>query len=304
MNNGLTLLLTVTLLALLQFSIALNFHFLYDDWGNLWYIWSGNTKEYSEQFDFHPGNYLTFIPAAYLFGTNPIPYNFLGLVSKIGAAFVVGFFAATLLKQKKAFYLSAILYAAYFGSMESYTFTTARNNVLNLVALLLAFTFFMRSYFNKFQKEFIASLGFIVLSFFADPIRMIFVPFIFIGWEGLTRWYDKVLKSKEFIYRAVGVLAACLIGLITTKLGRSLFIQSDIVERQNILLSGTLVQYYQSPFLGLGSLIVSIIDLKFIEWIQQVSRFTFQFGFVFLLFLIVTPVIAIIRKSKSTHQGK
>ncbi len=294
--------LLIFFLALLNFNLALNFHFMYDDWGNLFYMVTKNSSGYVGQFDVHPGNYLTFLPLVPLFGVNPIPYNYFGLIVKIVIALCVGVFSATLLKDKKYFFIASIFYASYFGSEETYLFTTARNNALNIAAVCFSFTFFIKSYLNKDRKFFLGFIIALFLGFFADPARMMVIPPLLILWEFIERWQNKKLKQRDFLVRIGLVLIVSLVGILSTPLGRSIILPDANSPRGHIAQTLFSSEYYVNYFLGVGYLITSYfnIPLGIDQYFKTLIANTENIGKVFIALMWLVSIWRFFKKSSDS----
>lgn len=294
----------VILISIFNFGYALNFHFYMDDWGNIWYVLTDNKSGYEGQFNIHPGNYLVFLPVIKLFGLNPIPYNYLGLCTKIILSLVIGFLALTLLKRKDAFFYATVLYASYFGSLESYMWATARNNAFNLLAVAATIIFYIKSYFSQKKFLFTLSMFFLFMGFFADPARMIFLPFLLIVSDFIQTWTKEKSLKKVIRFRLLIVFAVSLLGIFSTELGRSIILPGSQSQHGYIFKAFSDPSYFQNFLLGLGYLITSyfILPNELLANAIIPTGLTTAIGGVFLVSLVVIGLYNI-TKGKDINYG-
>lgn len=251
-------LLLVSLLSVVSFNYALYFHFWLDDWMNLWFVLNNHASGYRGQFDYHPANYVIFFLQAFLFGTNPLVYNWFGVFCKIIVSLIVGLLAWQITRTKKAFYIATLLYASYFGGQESYVFVTARNNLVNLSVVCLTLVFYLQSKYRGSRKLFWLSLVFLYVSFVSDPGRMIFLPVLMIAYEFL-RWIVKPEGGfKQTVLNCSLFLIVGVAGFLSTPLGLNPGGQMQDGHFTKVFLS---ISNYQAFFTGLGDLLGSYLHL-------------------------------------------
>lgn len=291
----LSFVLLITLLSLLNLSLGLNFHFILDDWMNIWFVLAGDVKNFSTQFDYHPANYIVFLPFIYIFRDNPIPYNYLGLIAKIFASLTVGLMTAEITGKRKAFYFSAIIYASYFGAEESIVFTTARNNIANLILTCLTIYFYLTSFHTKNRIFLIFCLAFLFLTILADPIRMIFVPLLMIVFLFIV-YFKKNLTADLMFIKAILIIIVTIIALFSTVYGRQLFFPGQEVEKGFIYKSFSHTKDYPIFIINTGNLITSYFRIPLTsDVIPNVDRSAFFIGILFVFFLIVYGIYNIIK---------
>ncbi len=271
--------LIVVLLSLISFNYALGFHFWLDDWMNLWFVLNGHKEGYQGQFDIHPGNYVTFFSQVYLFGTEPLLYNWFGLVCKICLSFIVGLLAWVITKNKKSFYIGTLLYASYFGGMESFVFTTARNNLLNLGLVCFTIIFYLTGTYQNKNKLKGVGLLFLFLSFLSDPARMVFLPMLLIVYE-VVIWMRKRDESfSKALIRTSILIVVSLAGFFSTPLGTNLGGQTSSGHFSEIFFISS---NYYAFFTGLGDLIASYLHI----FKPQPVAYSWIIGVLFIIWLI------------------
>ncbi len=284
----------IALAAIISFWGFLKLHFMYDDWGMLWLakndlhrylrfvtLWPGGS---------HPILIISFLPWVYLFGTNPIYYNILGLLLKIISSVLFGYFLYVLTKSRKFFLISGLIYATCFIGLEAFSITATRNLPYIIILLLLCLIFYIKDNFKY-------SLLFLFLATLSDPFRILPFPLLLLV-------MDNVLKKKrKFLTTAAILLITVFVGIcVSGGVGRDFIFVGQSKSLSNMALAFSSKDNIQNVFASLGYLVSAYFSKNldysnaFINFIKTQE----QFGIVIVSCLTaLTIFLTLLNKKKN-----
>lgn len=208
LNKPVILIPLLTIFSLVSFWRILSFNFFQDDYQFLWYALFHPLNHFITFR--HPGTPLEALVFTYIFGLNPLPWEIIGIVIKVTAAYLTGIFLYRITYSKLAGILAGVFFASSYAGLYAIDAFNYHVPALASIFILLSLIYLVKSVQIN-TKDFILFITFFLFATFLDPARVlptiIFIPLFILLFQKSKNFgtVKKYLIKSFIVFIIIGV---------------------------------------------------------------------------------------------------